>query len=118
MSPGIGGLSDRCPVKDIPEICIATKFQIDKEDNAMEKRHDCQSCGMPVTAEDLKGTRKDGSLTDEFCTYCYQKGAFTQDVSMGEMVEICVPHLVNSGMQEADARKLMQETLPKLSRWK
>ena len=53
-----------------------------------------------------------------FCTYCYQKGAFVQDVTLDEMIEICVPHLVDSGMPEKDARKLMANTLPNLSRWK
>ncbi|WP_321415445.1 zinc ribbon domain-containing protein [uncultured Desulfobacter sp.] len=84
----------------------------------MNTQHFCQSCGMPVTEDSLKGTLEDGSPSDEFCTYCYQKGAFTQDVTMDEMIEICVPHLVDSGMPETDARKLMANTLPNLSRWK
>lgn len=78
----------------------------------------CQSCGMPVTDNSLKGTGADGSQTDEFCTYCYQKGEFTQDVTMEEMVEICVPHMVDAGMPEPEARKLLSTTLPNLSRWK
>ena len=78
----------------------------------------CQSCGMPMAEDQLKGTRPDGSLTDEFCTYCFQQGKFTQDVSMEEMIEICVPHMVDSGMPEPEARKLITATLPGLSRWK
>lgn len=78
----------------------------------------CQSCGMPVTDNQLKGTQADGSPTDEFCTYCYQKGSFVQDVSMDEMIEICVPHMVDSGMPEKEARTLLASTLPNLSRWK
>ena len=38
----------------------------------------CQSCGMPLQAEDQWGTNADGSLNEEYCCYCYQKGAFTQ----------------------------------------
>ena len=42
----------------------------------------CQSCGMPLQAEDQWGTNADGSLNEEYCCYCYQKGAFTQDYTM------------------------------------
>ena len=38
----------------------------------------CQSCGMPLQAEDQWGMNADGSLNEEYCCYCYQKGAFTQ----------------------------------------
>ena len=33
----------------------------------------CQSCGMPLQAEDQWGTNADGSLNEEYCCYCYQK---------------------------------------------
>ena len=78
----------------------------------------CQSCGMPVSEKELMGTENDGSLTGEYCTYCYQKGAFVQDVTMEEMIEACVPYMVASGMPEEEARTLMKTTLPTLSRWK
>ena len=78
----------------------------------------CQSCGMPINDPKMLGTESDGSATESFCTYCYQQGKYTQDVSMGEMIEICVPHLVKSGMDEEAARNLMASTLPTLSRWK
>ena len=42
----------------------------------------CQSCGMPLQAEDQWGTNADGSLNEEYCCYCYQKDAFTQDYTM------------------------------------
>lgn len=77
----------------------------------------CQSCGMPITEDPLKGTEKDGALTSEFCTYCYQKGAFTQNVTMEEMIEVCVPHMVDSGMAASEARALLENTLPNLARW-
>ena len=38
--------------------------------------HFCQSCGMPVT-EELLGTEANGEKNSDYCTYCYQKGAFT-----------------------------------------
>ena len=38
----------------------------------------CQSCGMPLTNEIL-GTNADGTFNEDYCTYCYKDGKFTQD---------------------------------------
>ena len=84
----------------------------------MDSQTYCQSCGMPITDSQLQGTTADGSKSEDYCTYCYQKGAFVQDVTMDEMVEICVPHMINAGMPEPEARTLLANTLPNLARWK
>jgi hypothetical protein len=84
----------------------------------MNTQNHCQSCGMPINDPKMLGTESDGSAAESFCTYCYQQGKYTQDISMEEMIEICVPHLTKSGMGEQEARSLMASTLPKLSRWK
>ena len=79
----------------------------------------CQSCGMPMTAEDLYGTNADGSLNDEYCKYCYEKGAFhNPGQTMEQMIDICVPFMVQQGMPENDARAQLNEMLPQLKRWK
>lgn len=88
------------------------------EDMIMNVQTFCQSCSMPICDEKMKGTKADGSVSDDYCTYCYQKGSFTYDVNMDEMIEICVPHMVNSGMPEKEARTLLATTLPNLDRWK
>ena len=49
----------------------------------------CQSCGMPLTNTN-KATNSDGSLSNEYCSHCYQKGQFTQDFNMNQMIEFCV----------------------------
>ena len=49
----------------------------------------CQSCGMPLTSNEVCGTNADGSLSADYCTYCYQNGKFTQDCTMDEMIEHC-----------------------------
>lgn len=80
----------------------------------------CQSCGMPMgDTDDLYGTNADGSKSEDYCKYCYMDGAFTADISMEEMIEVCVPHMVaaNAGMSEDEARKIMKEFFPKLKRW-
>lgn len=44
----------------------------------------CQSCGMPLTNTN-KGTNADGSLNEDYCTYCYQNGKFTQNLTMSQI---------------------------------
>lgn len=46
----------------------------------------CQSCGMPLSNTN-KGTNADGSLNEDYCTYCYQNGKFTQNLTMSQMIE-------------------------------
>jgi len=86
----------------------------------MEKKF-CQSCGMPMDgAAEMYGTNSDGTKNDEYCIYCYKDGAFTSNISMDEMIEFCVPHMVsgNAEMSEDQARKMMKDFFPKLKRWK
>lgn len=79
----------------------------------------CQSCAMPMT-EELFGTEKNGSKNEDYCKYCYENGKFTADVTMDQMIEICVPHMLenNPEMTEEQARSMMNEFLPHLKRWK
>jgi hypothetical protein len=85
----------------------------------MEERY-CQSCAMPMGATDeMYGTNADGGKSEDYCQYCFENGAFTQDCTMSEMIEFCVPHMAaaNSGMSEDEARKMMTEYFPMLKRW-
>ena len=78
----------------------------------------CQSCGMPMTA-DLYGNNSDGTKSKDYCSYCYQNGEFTADITMEEMINFCVPKMVeNTEFSEEEARKTMEEMFPKLKRWK
>jgi len=80
----------------------------------------CQSCAMPMgDTDEMYGTNSDGTRNDDYCKYCYMEGKFTADISMEEMIEVCVPHMVsaNSGMSEDGARNMMREYFPKLKRW-
>lgn len=79
----------------------------------------CQSCGMPMEgAEAVYGRNADGSQSADYCNYCYDEGAFKGDMTMTEMIDFCVPMMVQQGMDEAQARKMMQEFMPMLKRWK
>ncbi|MGM0640271.1 MAG: zinc ribbon domain-containing protein [Thermotogota bacterium] len=81
----------------------------------------CQSCGMPMgETVELYGTNSDGSRNEDYCKYCYENGEFTQDITMNEMIEFCVPHMAsaNEDMTEDEARKMMKDFFPTLKRWK
>jgi hypothetical protein len=86
----------------------------------MEAKY-CQSCGMPMgTTDELFGTNQDGTRNEDYCKYCYMDGEFTSDISMEEMIEMCVPHMVsgNPGMSEDEARNMMRQFFPELKRWR
>ena len=79
----------------------------------------CQSCAMPMPTDDMLGTEQNGSASQDYCSYCYQNGSFNGPTqTMEQMVDVCVPFIVKEGMPEAQARKIMEETLPLLKRWK
>ncbi len=62
----------------------------------------CQCCGMPMgDTDELYGTNADGSKNEDYCKYCFENGAFTFHGTMEEMIEVCVPHMVeaNPGMR-------------------
>lgn len=81
----------------------------------------CQSCGMPLTDHpELFGKEADGSLSEDYCIYCYNEGKFTFEGSMEEMIGICVPHFgaAHKEISETDARNMMQKYFPNLKRWR
>lgn len=48
----------------------------------------CQSCGMSIEEDKSKGTNTDGTLSSEYCLYCFKEGAFTNDLTIDQYVEI------------------------------
>ena len=85
----------------------------------MEKQY-CQSCGMPMDKKEDFGTNADGSPSEDYCVYCYQRGAFTQNRTMEEMIEFCLDCTKDTGMYEdrEEARKQMLAWYPSLKRWR
>lgn len=77
----------------------------------------CQSCGMPMEDESLYGTNADGSRNEEYCKYCFENGAFHKEETMEEMIESCIPFMVEQGMKAEQARELLSKELPTLKRW-
>ncbi|WP_232730001.1 zinc ribbon domain-containing protein [Paenibacillus phocaensis] len=87
--------------------------------NQMENSTFCQSCGMPLSSEEVRGTNEDGGKNQEYCVYCYEGGRFTSDVTMEEMIEQCLKYGGDSGMfaDQAKARETMRAWFPTLKRW-
>ena len=76
----------------------------------------CQCCGMPL--EDTIISRdKDGSLNEDYCKWGYADGTYTYS-NMDDLINICVPHMVNEGFSEDQARQYMKQMLPTLDYWK
>lgn len=80
--------------------------------------HYCESCGMLLEPSQY-GTQADGSKTNLFCKWCYDKGEYTYETTMEAMIEDCAPRLSeNTGMTLDEAVSLMGAVLPQLERWK
>ena len=86
----------------------------------MEKANkNCQSCGMPLK-EDPKGgsTNADGTKNLEYCSYCYNDGAFYYTGSdVKEFQEFCRQKMVESGHSKFLAW-LFTRGMKRLKRWK
>jgi uncharacterized protein YuzE len=72
---------------------------------------------MPFNDESLFGTNEDGTKNNEYCYFCFKDGKFTSDITMEQMIEICVPHMKIMGIEEEEARKMLSEQFPTLKRW-
>ncbi len=78
----------------------------------------CQSCGMKMSEGDF-ATNADGSTNKDYCKYCYADGGFIKEQTLEEMIESCIPFLIQDGdcKTEEEARELLQKELPSLKRW-
>ncbi len=83
----------------------------------------CQSCGMPMTATEQFGTEKGGIVNKDYCVYCFKDGAFTQNMTMDEMIEHCAGFVEeynkdsNQKLTKEQAVAQMKMYFPKLKRW-
>ena len=73
---------------------------------------------MPLTEEGVLGTNEDGSINEDYCKYCYDKGEFLQKVSMEEFVEMCSQFGAQAGMTNEQMKEFCSKLFPTLKRWK
>jgi len=80
----------------------------------------CQSCGVPMKKDaGAGGTNADGSRNTEYCSYCYQDGAFLSpeiDTSQ-KMQEFCIERMKEMGTPGFVAW-IFTRGIPRLNRWK
>ena len=76
----------------------------------------CQCCGMPLEDE-IMGRNEDGSINEDYCKWCYADGTYTYS-NMDDLIEVCIPHMVNADFTEEQAREYLKMTLPNLDYWK
>lgn len=78
---------------------------------------------MPL-GEGNRGTETDGSLSDDYCVYCYSKGAFTRNFTMSQMIEFCLQFIdqmneqAGLGLTPMQAKERMLGYFPTLKRWR
>ena len=78
----------------------------------------CQSCGMPITSNDQLGANQDGSISEDYCKYCYKDGEFIDKVSMEKYIEMCSEYGEQAGMTNDEMKKHCEKLFPTLKRWK
>lgn len=84
----------------------------------------CQSCGMNLDNLDDFGTGAEDGIDPDYCKYCYQKGYFTHDRTIDEMVESNLRFLdeynaaTGQSYTPEQARVELKQYLATLKRWK
>ena len=72
---------------------------------------------MPLDSDEMRGTDKDGSLSHDYCIYCYQNGAFIHpDMNLDEMRNL-VKEKMNEMEFNSDLIAMTVDSLPGLKRW-
>jgi hypothetical protein len=74
---------------------------------------------MPMLRYEDRGTDERRDKSEEYCKYCMKDGRFTDEgITMEQKIEKNVEFAKKMGMPDSQARKLANDTIPKLRRWK
>ena len=83
----------------------------------MKKGCYCQSCSMPISDPELRGTEADGSKSTEYCKFCYQRGQFTNpNLTLDEMKNRMMAKKYTTIVFEQVIQEALKR-LPRLKRW-
>lgn len=84
----------------------------------METKINCQSCGMPLENEEIKGTEQNGYKNGEYCKYCYENGTFKNpNMKLNEMKRNISTEMKRLKLPIYSIQKAVS-ILPALKRWK
>lgn len=82
------------------------------------QRQFCQSCAMPMQNPDDFGTNADGSNNNEYCSYCFRNGKFTEpNMTVEQMIEKCAGIMKQMQMPQAQIEQT-KTFMPMLKRWR
>jgi hypothetical protein len=84
----------------------------------MENIAICQSCGMPLESDEVKGFEKDGQKSNEYCKYCYGNGEFKDPKMNLEGMKSNVQNQMKKLEHQDYAIQKAINILPGLNRWK
>jgi radical SAM superfamily enzyme len=84
----------------------------------METKNFCQSCSMPLDKPGMAGTEKDGAESKEYCTYCYQNGAFVNPAMTLNEMKTLVKEQMEKRKIDNNIISMAVGSLPNLKRWK
>lgn len=74
---------------------------------------------MPLHRNEDFGTSTDGSKSEEYCSFCYKGGKFTDEgISMEEKIGKNIELATKMGMPLEKAREMANSIIPRLKRWK
>ncbi len=79
----------------------------------------CQSCGMPLNKDPKGGgTNADGSISNLYCSYCYENGKFLYTgTNVKEFQEHCRQKMIEGGHNKF-VSWLFTRGMSRLDRWK
>ncbi|MEY2341878.1 zinc ribbon domain-containing protein [Acidithiobacillus sp. IBUN Pt1247-S3] len=84
----------------------------------LEKQR-CQSCGMPRCFDPKGGgTEADGSISKEFCSFCYDSGKFKEPELQLSQMQQRARMLLRKRNQPWYIRAYMAHRITTLSRWR
>jgi len=73
---------------------------------------------MPIDNLADRGTEKDGSLSSEYCKYCYQHGELINpEMTLDEMKTLIITQMKKMHLPESIIQNSV-DALPNLKRWR
>jgi hypothetical protein len=74
---------------------------------------------MPMDVPELHGTDIDGTVSSDYCCYCFLEGEFTFTLSREAFIEMQVRVAIEQlAMDERQARAMAAAVIPQLKRWR
>ena len=65
------------------------------------------------------GTNRDGSVNNEYCSFCFREGHFTDEgMSLEQKIAKNLLIAKAMGIPEDQAKQMAENVIPKLKRWR